>query len=67
MTLADAVLTSLLNDLTDAGLTSEEALLQMFSGLASVANLAVEVGAMRSGLSPKAILEEIGALLVQQG
>jgi len=67
MTVPDAVLGSVLNDLTDAGATSEEAVDQLFSGMTSVANLSVEIGANRSGLTPKAILEEVGALLAQQG
>lgn len=63
----DALLASVLDDLTDAGASDEEAMFQLFSGLTSVANLAVEVGARRSGSTPQAILEEMGALLAQQG
>ncbi|GJO46702.1 hypothetical protein NJB1604_27160 [Mycobacterium marinum] len=63
----DAVLTSVLNDFTDAGVSEEDAMSQLFSGLTTVANLAVEVGARRSGVSPQAILEEMGALLAQVG
>ncbi|MEE6140272.1 hypothetical protein SKC41_28625 [Mycobacterium sp. 050128] len=48
----DAVLTSVLNDFTDAGVSEEDAMSQLFSGLTTVANLAVEVGARRSGVSP---------------
>ncbi|GJO50651.1 hypothetical protein DAVIS_01257 [Mycobacterium marinum] len=64
MTEPDNFLTSTLDGLTDAGADSEEALMQLLSGMTSVMNLTVKVAAQRCGLSPSELLSEVGAGLV---
>ena len=67
MTEPDNFLTSTLDHLTDAGADSEEALMQMFSGMTAVMNLTVQVAAERCGLAPSDLLSEVGAALVTLG
>ncbi len=64
MTEPDNFLTSTLNDLTDAGLDSEEAIMQLFSGMTAVMNLTVKVAGERCGLAPSELLSEVGAALI---
>ena len=63
MTEAENFLTSILNDLTDAGADSHEAVLQMFSGMGSLMNLTLQVSADKYGIPASEMLEELGARL----
>ncbi|WP_158249000.1 hypothetical protein [Mycobacterium sp. ENV421] len=63
MTEANNLHTAMLNDLTDAGADSDEAMALMYSGNVTVMNLVLHVAAQRSGLSVVELLGEVGVLL----